>query len=353
MNEPEVLTVRRGRLGLITLNRPKAINALTHGMVGVITRTLARWRDDSSIAAVAVTGAGDRGLCAGGDVVSLYNNVTMSDGMAAAAFWRDEYAMNAIIAAYPKPYIAIQDGVVLGGGVGVSAHGSHRIVTERTKIGFPETTIGYIPDVGGTWLLSHAPGELGTRLALSSENVGAADAILLGLADHFVPSEKLPQLMAALEMSDATAAIAAVAEEPPAGMLAEQRQWVDGAFGAVDVATILAELRWFDTDEATKLADTISAKSPIALSATLASLRRAAALPDLEAALQQEYRVSRHSSTTHDFAEGIRAQIVDKDRDPKWNPAALADVTSADVEAFFAAPPEGDIRFRLPSKEMP
>lgn len=353
VDAPTVIAERRGRLGLITLNRPRAINALTHEMVRLVTGALERWREDADVGWVAVVGAGDRGLCAGGDVVSLYNDATKGDGLGAAAFWRDEYAMNAAIATYPKPYVAMQDGIVLGGGVGVSAHGSHRVVTERTKIGFPETTIGYIPDVGATWLLSRAPGELGTRLALSAESIGAADAILVGFADAFVPSARIPALLAALESEEPSAAIALLAAEPPEGKLSAQRTWTDAAFSAATVSDVLERLREADVPEADALAETIQAKSPIALSVTLEAVRRSRAVTRLEDALCQEYRVSRHSSASHDFAEGIRAQLIDKDRSPRWNPSRLADVTPADIEQFFSEPPEGDLALGIdaPRKE--
>lgn len=340
---PAVLAERRGRLGLVTLDRPRALNALTHGMVRAVVAALHDWRDDPAVETVAIVGAGERGLCAGGDVVAFHRDVTQGDGLVAAAFWRDEYAMNALIAAYPKPFVAIQDGIVLGGGVGISSHGSHRVVTERTRIGFPETTIGYIPDVGATWLLSRAPGRLGTRLALSAESVGAADAILVGLSDRFVPVDRIPALLEALETGEPDAAIARVAQDAPPGRLAAQRAWTDEAFSAGSVQEILARLRAVGEPEAAELADGIDAKSPTALAVTLEAMRRAASLPDLPAALVQEYRVSRHSSGTHDFAEGIRAQLIDKDRAPRWYPATHDAVTRAEVEAFFEPPPEGDL----------
>src|SRR5690606_19606737 len=164
-------------------------------MVRLIVEALNAWRDDD-IATVAIVGAGERGLCAGGDVIGLHRAATEGEPEFAAAFWRDEYRMNAMIANYPKPVVAVQDGLVLGGGIGVSAHASHRVVTERSRLGFPEVTIGFVPDVGATWLLSRAPGELGTRLALTGASVGAADAIHVGLADHLVPSRSVPELLA-------------------------------------------------------------------------------------------------------------------------------------------------------------
>lgn len=347
--EPEVLVERRGRLGLLTLNRPRAINALTHHMVEIISGALEAWRDDDEIQTVAVVGAGERGLCAGGDVISLYRDATQGDGLSAAAFWADEYRMNSAISAYPKPFVAIQDGIVLGGGIGVSAHGSHRIVTERSKLGFPETTIGYFPDVGATWLLSRAPGHLGRKLALTAESIGAADAILVGFSDSFVPSEHIAALLEALEEDTVDAAIARFASEPPPGKLQAQRTWIDAAFAAETVDGVLEALRAITGDhaaDAASAADTIEAKSPIALAVAQESLRRAASLESLEDALRMEYRMSRHASKTHDFVEGIRAQLVDKDRNPRWQPATSAEVTVEDIEAYFEVPPEGDLEFK-------
>ena len=201
--EPEVVFDRRGHVGSITLNRPRAINALTHSMAGLIRAQLDRWANDDDVKTIVLTGSGERGLCAGGDIVSLYRDAESGDGSASRAFWRDEYELNAFIARYPKPYVAIMDGIVLGGGIGISAHASHRIVTERSKLGLPETGIGFIPDVGASWLLTRSPGELGTYLALSASTVRAGDAIAIGLADSYVPSERLPMLIRDLEQVDA------------------------------------------------------------------------------------------------------------------------------------------------------
>ena len=321
MEDAEVLFERRGSLARIALNRPRAINALTHGMVVAIAAKLAEWATDDSVERVVLTGAGERGLCAGGDIVSLYRDATDGDGAASEAFWRDEYALDAHIARYPKPFVSIMDGVTLGGGVGLAAHASHRVVTERSKVGMPETTIGFVPDVGGTWLLSRMPGELGTYLALSATPVGPGDAIALGLADYFVPSSLLPDL---LESGDPVA----FAQEPPSPVLLLEQGWIDAGFEGSDLATILTRV------EGREVAEVIAAKSPTALTVTLESLRRSRELPDLPAALAQEFRVSMHALTTPDFAEGIRAQVIDKDRNPRWNPARVQDVTN--VDEFFA-----------------
>ncbi len=216
MTEEHVVVRTEGRTGVVTLNRPKALNALTHDMVGTIAAALDRWEHDPEVATVVITGAGERGLCAGGDIRSIYEDAR-TGGKASAAFWRDEYRLNARIARYPKPYVAVMDGIVMGGGVGVSAHGSVRIVTERSKVAMPETGIGFVPDVGGTYLLALAPGELGTHLALTGAVVGARDALLCGLADHFVPADELPAFLAALRTEEVPEVLGRHVREAPPG----------------------------------------------------------------------------------------------------------------------------------------
>ena len=270
--QQEVLFERRGHLGIVTLNRPRAVNALNAGMVKAMLQQLAAWADDESVAAVLVRGAGDRGLCAGGDIVAIYKDM-LHGGSETADFWADEYRLNALIANYPKPYVAFMDGLVLGGGVGVSAHGSVRIVTERTRTGMPETTIGFVPDVGGTLLLSRAPGETGTHAALTGAHLSGADALFLGLADYFVPSESLPALTEALEGSTPEDAVVRFAQAAPDSALAAQREWIDSCYAAEDAEEIVHRLREAG-GEAVDAADTITVKSPTSVKVTLASLRR-------------------------------------------------------------------------------
>ncbi len=344
--EPEVLFERRGHLGVITLNRPKAVNALNAGMVQAMLDQLTAWADDDAVATVLVRGAGDRGLCAGGDIVAIYQDM-LAGGDATAEFWTVEYRLNLLIATYPKPYVALMDGLVLGGGVGISAHGSVRVVTERTRTGMPETTIGFVPDVGGTLLLSRSPGESGTHAALTGAHLSGSDALFLGLADHFVPSEDLPALAEALESSTPDAAVGRFAQEPPASPLAAQRDWTDAAYATDDAEEVVRRLRAAG-GEAAEAAATIEAKSPTAVKLTLESLRRVRGL-SLEETLAQEYRVGLRCLAGPDFREGIRAQVVDKDRNPQWKPATLAEVTQADVDHYFA--PLGDRELNLHSKE--
>lgn len=343
--EPEVLVQRRGNLGHILLNRPRAINALTHGMVITIQAALDEWAGDDSVHTVLLTGSGERGLCAGGDIVSLYRDATTGDGRASADFWADEYRLNACIARYPKPYVAVMDGLVLGGGIGLSAHASHRVVTERSSLGMPETGIGFVPDVGGTWLLSRASGELGTYLALTAGSVMAGDAVALGLADSYVPSAKLDELARALETTPADTAIAAIAEPTPASGLIAQRPWIDAAFSGSDVPDILSRLRTSPLPEARSAAEAISGKSPTACAVTLESLRRSHHAPSLEAALSQELRVSLRSLRSPDFAEGVRAQVIDKDRNPRWRPADFDAVDQEVVGSYFQTLVDDELRF--------
>ncbi|HEY1133358.1 MAG TPA: enoyl-CoA hydratase/isomerase family protein [Nocardioides sp.] len=333
--EPTVLAEVRGRVGLLTLNRPRAINALTHEMVGLLDARLRAWASDPAVQTVVVRGAGDRGLCAGGDIVAIHRDAT-TGGTGSEDFWRDEYRLNALIAGYPKPYVALMDGIVLGGGVGVSAHGSHRVVTERTRVGMPETGIGFVPDVGGTWLLSHAPGELGTHVALTAGHVGAADAIDLGLADRYVDSADLDRLVELLEQQPVEEALEAVAGVAAPGSLAEARPWIDAAFAHDDVPTIIASLRARPEDDAHRAADAVAAKSPTAVAVTLRALRAARAMAGLEQALDQEYRIVLRMLRGHDFPEGIRAQVIDKDRNPRWRPARFEDLDTGAVDAYFA-----------------
>ncbi|MGF6883831.1 enoyl-CoA hydratase [Nocardia sp. GAS34] len=343
--EPEVLIEKLDGIGLITLNRPKAINALNHPMALAILDALHAWADDDEVRTVVLTGAGERGLCAGGDIVAIHedakNTVARGGSPYDAAdspsgrFWRDEYVLNALIDRYPKPYVAIMDGIVMGGGVGLSGHASHRVVTERSKVGMPETGIGFVPDVGGSYLLANAPGEIGTHLALTTARMSAGDAIAAGFADYFVPSEHVPALLEALRTADAEVAIAKFAQPAPVSAFVAQRDWIDACYGADTVEEIVYRLQNDGRPEAAAAAADVLSKSPVALKVTLRSLRGAREAASLAEALNREYRVSAASLRTHDLVEGIRAQVVDKDRNPRWAPATLAEVTGADVAAYF------------------
>lgn len=334
-NEDVLVSVRAG-VGHLTLNRPKAINSLTHPMVTAMSAALRSWEHDDDVRAVVVTGAGDRGLCAGGDIVAIHHSAK-TDGAEARSFWHDEYLLNSFIGRYPKPYVAVMNGITMGGGVGISAHGDVRVVTETTKMAMPEVGIGFIPDVGGTLILSRAPGRLGLHAALTGAPFSGADAVALGFADHFVPHDDLAAFVDAVEADGVDGAVAAFAQQPPPSALLAQRDWVDECYAGETVADIIAALRAHQADKARDAADLISTRSPLALSVTLEAVRRAASLTTLEDVLRQEFRTSCAALRSHDLVEGIRAQIIDKDRNPQWSPASLDAVTAADVEAFFVS----------------
>jgi enoyl-CoA hydratase len=328
MQKEPVIADVDGRVGRLTLNRPEAINALTPGMVAIMRRALAEWAGDDRIRTVVISGTGDRGLCAGGDIRAIHADA-VSGGTASLDFWAQEYRLNATIAAYPKKIVAIMDGVVMGGGIGISAHARVRVVTERSRLAMPEVGIGMHPDVGGSWLLAHAPGELGTHLALTGSPVGAADGIAAGLADHFVPAALLPRVIADPE------AVTELATTPPAGGFADAREWIDACYAGDSVGEIIARLAAHPAPGARAAAKEIASRSPTALTITLRSLRTAARLPDLEAALAQELRLSAAMLRLPDLAEGIRAQIIDKDRNPRWRPATLDEVSPTLIDDCF------------------
>jgi enoyl-CoA hydratase len=332
----EDLIVRReGAAGRITVNRPKALNSLTLDMVHSFTKALDGWKNDDAVGVIVIDGAGTRGLCAGGDIRALLESGARNDGMA-ETFWRDEYKLNATIGSYPKPVAAFMDGIVMGGGVGISAHASCRIVTEKTMLAMPEVGIGLLPDVGGTWLLSRAPGELGTYLALTGSRIGGADAILVGLADYFVQSERLPELAKALaEAGDVETVVKSFAVDPGPAPLAEKAAAIDVMFGHDTVEQILETARTSGDDWAVKTASEVEAKSPTSLKVTLAALRNARALDSLEDCLTVEFRIISRMFDAPDFREGVRAAVIDKDQSPRWQPASLSEVSEAAVSAHF------------------
>ncbi len=333
-NEDVLVSVDRG-VGLLTLNRPKAINSLTHPMVATISAALTAWANDDAVRTVVVSGAGDRGLCAGGDVVAIYHSAK-ADGAEARQFWYDEYLLNAFIGRYPKPYVALMNGITMGGGVGLSAHGSIRVVTETTKMAMPEVGIGFIPDVGGTYILARTPGLLGLHAALTGAPFTGADAIAMGFADHFVPHDRLDAFTETILADDIDTAVAAFAEEPPPSPLLAQREWIDHCYAGETIADIVAALRGHDAVPANDAADLIASRSPISLAVTLVAVRRAATLTTLEDVLRQEFRTSCGALRSHDLIEGIRALLIDKDRNPQWSPSLPA-VTTQDIEAYFAS----------------
>ncbi len=328
------------RLGRITLNRPRRINALTIDMVRRVRAALALWRDDPGIGAVLIDGAGERGLCAGADIRELHESLGL-DGP--ATFLADEYRMNLELSRYPKPVVAYQTGLTLGGGIGISGHCRVRIVSEDSQLGMPETAIGLCPDVGGLYLLGRAPGEVGTHAALTGARLGPGDAIASGLADHFVRRGDLAALTDELRSGVVPDRIGS---PPPVPELAAARSWIDRCYAGDDLAVILRFLRdsagsHGDESGAGDAADVLAAMSPTAVKVTLKALRLAASMT-LEQVLEQDYRLGVRFLQHPDLAEGIRAQVIDKDRRPRWKPARLDEVTDADVAAFFTPLPEAE-----------
>ena len=334
----DIIVGETGALRRITLNRPQALNALTLDMVAAMKVSLQAWSNDPAVGAVLIDGAGTRGLCAGGDIRALYDAAKTNDPLP-EKFWADEYHLDVLIARYPKPVVAVMDGLVMGGGVGLSAHASHRIVTERSAVAMPEVGIGFFPDVGVAFLLARAPGFTGTYLGLTGDRVGAADVIHCGLADFHIPAARLQELPRALtdcrSAQSVTERLRELSTPPAKGGLAAARVWIDRCFDADDVETILDWLTACDIDGADAAAATMATKSPTSLKVTLRHLREAAAFTRLEQCFQQDYRIALACIAGHDFIEGIRAQIVDKDRNPRWRPDKLEDVTGDIVDRHF------------------
>lgn len=340
-DSPRVGVEVDGGVGILTLQRPEALNALDLDMIRVLDAALAGWAQDPGVRAVVLRGAGERGLCAGGDVRSLHAQIADGHPERIEQFFRAEYALNARIAEYPLPILALADGITMGGGIGLAGHAGIRVVTERSRLAMPETRIGLTPDVGGSWLLGRAPGRLGEYLGLTGSVMTGEDAIAAGFADHLVAAADLDALVAeACEGVPPREAVRAREVAVGPGPLAAQREWIDDAFAAASVPAIIDRLRGRAEPAAHDAAAVLEAVSPTALTVTLEAVRRARELPDVRAALAQEFAlVMWFGHTQPDLPEGIRAQLVDKDRMPQWNPARLGDVSPTLLgEAFGYVP---------------
>ena len=323
--------------GRMTLNRPEALNALTHGMSLEMEERLLAWAGDDSVTQVLVDAEGDRAFCAGGDIQHLYEHGRKGDYGFSRKFFTDEYRLNKLIAGYPKPYIVMMHGLVMGGGVGVSCHGSHRIVDETSRIAMPECAIGFLPDVGGSHLLASAPGHLGEYLGLTGARMDAGDACYAGFADHFVPGEGWDALKSELIGSGAPNAIAEAEAPAPSSGMQDRRESVDHAFSAPDAATVIERLKGMEENDFTAGAiQALGRNSPLSMAACLAVVREVRRSPGIDTALEWEYRFTARSSRDGDFLEGIRAAIIDKDRKPAWRHAGLRDVPGDELEAMLA-----------------
>ncbi|WP_316189727.1 MULTISPECIES: enoyl-CoA hydratase/isomerase family protein [unclassified Bradyrhizobium] len=340
--EGDLIVRREGSAGIIRLNRPKAINAMTLEMSLGIDAALDRFEADPDVAVVILEGAGERGLCAGGDIRGLYES-SRAGGDLGKRFWRQEYVMNARIAAFPKPYVAYMDGLVMGGGVGLSAHGRHRIVTEKTKLAMPEVGLGFFPDVGGTWLLSRAPGELGTYFALTGQTMNGPDAIHARFANAVVPSEKWPALREVLtkikpgtQSSDIERLIDGVATGEASGPVAALQDRINRWFAYDSMHDIVVALEQDGSELALATLKTLREKSPRGMVVTLKLLRLARKAGSLQDCLVREYRAALEVFRSDDFREGVRAAIIDKDRNPRWSPPDISQVTPEMLAPYLA-----------------
>ena len=332
-DEQTVIARRDGRVGRIVLNRPKTLNALDLPMIRACAEALETWRDDPHVHAVVIEGAGDRAFCAGGDVRALRQYELDGEHHKAETFFREEYKLNLMIATYPKPYVALIDGICMGGGIGVSVHAPYRVATERAAFAMPETAIGFFPDIGATYFLPRLPGQVGTYLGLTGLRMQGADAVHAGLATHFVPRADLPALSRALA-DDGPAALGAHAAPLPAFSLAARRAAIDHCFGADGMAENVRRLEAIGDEWATQTLAALRTVSPSALCWTLEALRRGAdlTLPQCQTA---ELALTRTTMRHPDFAEGVRAMVVDKDRKPRWQSARIEDVDPAVITAMF------------------
>jgi enoyl-CoA hydratase len=341
--EPDLIARREGGAGIIRLNRPKAINAVTLEMFREIDQALDEFEADPAVGLILLEGAGERGLCAGGDIRALWESSKVA-GDLGKILWREEYVLNARIKKFPKPYVAFMDGIVMGGGVGLSAHASHRVVTDRTKLAMPEVGLGFFPDVGGTWLLARAPGEVGTYFGLTGQTMNGPDAIHAGFADAVVPSAKLPALREALvnlgagvDSASVKAVIAGFATGETAGPVAAFRPQIDAWFAHGRMDDIMAALHRGGSELAQSTLKILNEKSPRGMVVTLKLLRLARASSTLEECLVREYRAALAVFASDDFREGVRAAVIDKDRNPKWSPSRIEDVTPDMIAPYFAS----------------
>ena len=332
-----VLYARDGRCGRILLNRPRVLNVLNNLMVTSILAQLLDWAQDDDVVTVSIQGAGVRGLCAGGDVRAL-RTVVMAGSGEAVKFWAHEYQMNAVIASYPKPFVAFMDGIVMGGGVGLSAHGSLRLVTETAQVAMPETAIGFSPDVGSLFLLSRAPGEIGTHLAMTGLSIGGADAITCGLADALIATKDIPGVITRLAAGESLDA--GIGSTKMLGEDAATQEWVDLCYAGNDAVTILEALRAHPAPGAQHAADILASRSPLAVCVALEAIRRARRMDTLAQVLAQDLMLAGSLADSVDFVEGVRALLVDRDKAPRWQHGSLADVDPAEVTRVFTGEPQ-------------
>ena len=353
LRDDDLIVRSDGALRRITLNRPQALNAITLDMAVAMMALLREWQSDQKVGVVLLDGAGDRGFCAGGDIRALYEaakskTVSAADALP-ARFWATEYKLNVLIARYAKPIIAVMDGLVMGGGVGLSAHAAHRVVTERSAIAMPEVGIGFFPDVGACFLLARSPGYIGTYLALTGQRLGAADALFCKLADFHVPVDRLTELPTVLagcrSHDEVRAGLERLSAAPAPARLPKEHEWIDTCYGGGAMEEIIAHLRACRAEGAQAALDVMRKASPTSLKVTLRNIRSAAAFDRVEQSFAQDYRIALACIAGHDFIEGIRAAIIDKDRNPRWRPDKIEAVTPEIVDRHFRSVGELELTF--------
>jgi enoyl-CoA hydratase len=335
MTDSDIHLRIEGCAGRITLNRPKALNALTWQMCLEIERALDAWRDDDDVRLLVIDAAGDKAFCAGGDIAEMYQTGTKGDFEYGRRFWADEYRMNAKLFRFPKPVVSFMQGFTMGGGVGVGCHGSHRIVCDGSQIAMPECGIGLVPDVGGSLLLARAPGRLGEYLGITGTRMGPGDAIHAGFADYFVPAKAWPALIAELCETGDWTAVDRAAEPAPDSDLKSDQERIDDLFVGDTIRDILALLRHASGELIDRTMAAIARNSPLSVACTVDLVHRARLRDSIEHALQQEYRFTYRSMEYGDFLEGIRAAIIDKDRDPHWRHDSVEKVPAVDVSGML------------------
>jgi len=360
MSEHDILFEQRGQIGLITLNRPQALNALNAAMCLALHQQLDQWKTDDAVKAVVIQGAGDKAFCAGGDVVSLYKSgMAYRDGDATSLGWREffwnEYRMNTAIKEFPKPYIALLDGITMGGGVGISVHGSHRVATENTMLAMPETGLGLIPDVGGGWFMPRLQGEAGMYLALTGDRMKALETCALGITQSYVPSSKLDELVAALaqDAGNVNATIASFSASPSANPSANSGDsklhshltQINDIFAGDTVEDILLALEQEGSEWAITWHGRLLKKSPTSMKVTFRQMRAGREMADFRDNMKMEFRIVSHIMKGHDFFEGVRAILLDKDNNPRWQPDTLAGVSDKAVAEHFASLGDDELGF--------
>ncbi len=334
---------KAGHVGHITLTRPQALNALNHVMTLAIEDALIAWEHDDDVAFVLIDAEGEKAFCAGGDIAYFYKHGSSGNHKAAQSFWRDEYRLNAKISSYSKPYVALMDRIVMGGGVGISAHGSHRIVTDRTMLAMPECAIGLLPDVGGTYLLANTPGACGEYLGLTGARLSGSDCLYAGIADYFVPSGKLNDLRETLLRNGNLDILESFQEAPDVSSLQEQQSIINTVFSLDIISEMMTSLAQIGSDFSMKALKGFKYGAPYSQLVTLAAIRDVRG-GDLEQALRNEYRFVSISTTEGEFLEGIRAAVIDKDRNPIWKYKTLADVPEALLAKMHEPAEAGDFK---------